>query len=116
MVEMDWNERAVPILEAVYRAEERGERTNPTTIAAEIGLAPDVTNRTAAALVRDGYLDGTPSDILGDTFDYYDALVLLGKGRRAIGQWPAGPGEALIAVLDQRISDTTDPEEKSKLL
>jgi DNA-binding MarR family transcriptional regulator len=115
MAELDWNERAVPILEAVYRAEEQGERPNPDAIAAEIGLAPAVTSRTVAALVRAEYLDGAPSNSLGDTFGGYSDLVLREKGRRAIGQWPAGPTEALIASLEQRITDATDPEERSRL-
>jgi DNA-binding MarR family transcriptional regulator len=115
MADLDWNERAVPVLEAVYRAEENGDRPDPDEIAAEIGLEPDVTSRTVAALVEADYLRGIEATSLADKFDRYMALVLLERGRRAIGQWPPGPGDAFLVSLDRLIAAETDPDERSRL-
>jgi hypothetical protein len=111
-----WNEREVPILEAVYAAEERGERPDPDGIAAVTGLDPDVVIRSVGGLVQSQHLDGIESHGLGQMFPTYLALLLLERGRRAIGQWPPGPGDAFLTALNRLIASEPDPDERSRLV
>jgi hypothetical protein len=115
MAELDWHERALPILEAVYQAEEAGDDVcNVNGVARSTGLDSQLAKRTTVDLVESGYLAGSilrsaqgPVGVSG--------LRLLERGRRAIGQLPPGPAEALIAVLDRQIAAATDPGKQSAL-
>lgn len=111
---MTWYEREAPILEVVYTREEAGDRTDLNHVAEATGLDPAVAGRAVRSLVESDYLDGSDVTGLDDVLTFLN-LRLLERGRREIGQWPPGPAEALIALLDRRIDATTDPDERSRL-
>jgi hypothetical protein len=111
-----WNDREIPILEAVWAAEEAGDRPGPEEIAAATGLQVDVVGRSVAALVKADYLSGADASSLADTFDQFIALQLLERGRREIGQWPPGPADAFVVALDRLIDAEQDPVKRSLLV
>jgi DNA-binding MarR family transcriptional regulator len=113
--ESTWNEREAPILEAIWAAEEVGERPGPEQLADLVGLDVTVVARAVTALVDAKYVAGAEDSSLADRFAQYNALWLLERGRRAIGQWPPGPGDAFLVTLNRLIAAETDPEERSRL-
>ena len=111
---MTWYEREVPILEAVHAREEAGDRNDLEDIIEATGLDPGAAGRTVRSLVENGYLDGIDATG-GDDVTNFLRLRLLAPARREIGQWPPGPAEALIALLERRIDAATDPDERTRL-
>lgn len=63
-----WRERELPVLEAVYAAEERGERPGPEELAEATGLALDVVVRTVGPLVDSRHLTGIDTTSMSDMF------------------------------------------------
>jgi hypothetical protein len=111
---MTWYEREVPILEAVHAREEAGDRTDLEDIVEATGLDSLVAGRAVRSLVESGRLEGIDATG-GDDVTNFLRLRLLEPARRDIGQWPPGPAEALIALLDRRIDTATDPYERTRL-
>ena len=110
-----WNEREVPILEAVYAIEEQGNGAQSRGLAEITGLELGVAMRAVAALVESQHLAGSDVPSMADRFPDYINLRLLERGRRAIGQWPPGPGDAFLVALNRLIAAETDPDERSRL-
>ena len=110
-----WNERELPLLEAVYLGEEAGEEMLTTEDAARAaGIDPDVAVRAMRGLYESGYVTGHEGDLSAPA-DSYTGLRLTERGRRTIDQWPPGPAEALIEALNRKIATTTDPDARSAL-
>ena len=105
----------MPILEAIYSAEEQNnEGLNVGAVAELTGFPFDVTLRGVRALAESGYVIGHDnSTSVG--WDLY-GIRLLERGRRAIGQWPTEDVyETLVLMLQTQISNETDPERRSRL-
>ena len=53
--------------------------------------------------------------MMAERFDWWD-LRLTEKGRRAIQQWPSDdPGASLVQLLEERLEQSDDPSETTKL-
>jgi hypothetical protein len=110
-----WQERDLPILQAVAEAEQRGESLNLDGIAAATGLDLPKVQAGARALSDARLIDGAKLEMLDIGLIMSD-ICLLGEGRRAIGQWPSSdPFDNLVNLIQARIATETDPEKKSKL-
>jgi len=79
------------------------------------GVDHDTARRATAALIEGGYIRGEDSSDLGDTT--YTVQGLTEKGRRESGLWPNPEAltNQLLAILEQRINDTHDPDTRSRL-
>ncbi len=115
---MTWNDREARMLEAILAIEEAdGDRVTTTELAETTGLSEPEAQRGLLALVEDGYL--TYSVRIGGSANRGPLLVMMprlrGKGRRAVGQWPADGFEALVAILETRIQDEPDVAKRSRL-
>ncbi len=115
-MESTWYEREVPILRAFYDAEEAGApQLYSGDIASATGLDEGTVLRAVRALTDAGYIAPWKAGQLTGSLIYYFPR-LAEKGRREIGQWPASSFDAFVAVLQQRISEETEPETKSGLV
>jgi DNA-binding MarR family transcriptional regulator len=110
-----WNEREIPILEAVWSAEEAGDRAATGDIAGATGIERDSVARGIASLIEAGYLAGKDWSSLADRFPEYALLRLRERGRRAIGQWPPDVGESFLVALNRLIAAEEDPAERARL-
>lgn len=106
--------RELPLLEALAVLE-REHGIDFLTLSEYSRLARDQVVIGVEALIEDGYVTVSPSHDFGGK-DWV-SLRLLGPGRRAVRQWPAeeNTGQALVDVLEQRLEETDDPEEQSRL-
>lgn len=113
MADRTWEAREQPILEAVGAAEESGARIYLSSqLGADIGLTETTTAIGFRSLEEDGFLTAGPKRLSGGV------MVnprLLGKGRRAVGQWPADPFDELVAALRDQIAREDDPETRTRL-
>jgi hypothetical protein len=113
MADRTWETREQPILEAVAKAEESGVRVYLSSqIGADIGLTETATSIGFRGLEEDHYLTAGPKRFTGGVMMN---PRLLGKGRRAVGQWPADPYDELVTALRDRIAHEDDPEARGRL-
>jgi hypothetical protein len=117
----DWITEALPVLEAVYRA----QRAHPNQIDvsqaqvnAELGREDDSfeTDRMLLYLVDGGYI--RPTATVDQLFGPLH-MRLTDKGLQATAGWPSSEAEAfvqgMLAAFDERIASATDPDERSRL-
>lgn len=112
-----WSQREQRVLEAVLAVEEAdGDRLVTDRLAESAGLTEPEARHALLALIEDGYVSITQS-VGGGGGGPIVAIWprLRGKGRRAVGQWPADAYDALLTVLQERIDAEPDPAERSKL-
>lgn len=111
-----WESRELPLLAAVARAEQTGTPADTHSLANDTRLTTRDASMGLRALYDAEYLTGIDATTMsGPSFDLLD-VRLLERGRRAVGQWPADDlRQVLLAILEQRISSTADPEERSRL-
>jgi len=116
MVGSTWEDRELPLLDAIGRAEERGEPVSNESLMKATGLDVRRTSLGLRALFDDGYITGADVSLHGGPGFELVGIRLLGPGRRAIGQWPSSDeGRLLIAILEQRIANVSDPAERTGL-
>jgi hypothetical protein len=111
-----WTDRELPILEAIRSVEEaEGDRISSMDLAKMVGL-PEAEVRVGVRALREaGYM--AYGQLLGGEQRSWVATFpgLREKGRRAVQQWPSDGLGSLVELIEQRIADATDPEERSKL-
>lgn len=86
-------------------------------LAEETGITVDVIDPEVTRLLESGFLRGECRRVMGPA-DHWCVLnpVLTEKGARAIGMWPSeDPYEALVALLESRIREETDEDQRSRL-
>jgi hypothetical protein len=111
-----WHERELPALEALAALEETRENGSSLDEVAELAGLPRARAVIAVeALIDSGHVAGHPAhDMAGKD---WLALRLLAPGRRAVRQWPSDDltADALVDVLEQRIAQEDDPDERGRL-
>lgn len=116
----DWQERVLPVLEAVGHAYSGATPDLGVSLAmvnAQLGRNSDDASTAAVLeeLVRTGYLDET---LGGEQLPGPEWCRLTEKGLQVTAGWPSASGEValarLLAIIDERIDDATDDEERSK--
>jgi len=114
MAESTWDTREMPILEAVADAEAAGADATNDTIAEATGLEDREIQRGLLALYEAQYLTGI--EAAAEELCYLINIRLLERGRREVRQWPAENAvDRFVEALSERIEETTDPEERSRL-
>jgi DNA-binding MarR family transcriptional regulator len=109
----DWFRRDVRILEAVGQAEATGAKIlNAVDLGASLKLEPDDVGRGVRALEDAGYIRVGSRSVNEVVFI---TPRLLERGRRELRLWPADGFDALVAVLELRISQESQPDQRSKL-
>ena len=112
-----WNERELPILEAIAALEEELIRRHDLTddlLQERTGLDGRTVERALRSLEYAGYLTGTDASSMSG-FGMM-SIELRGPGRRAIGQWPStDPADAFVRALDRMLATEADPDERSRL-
>lgn len=117
MANQTWTSLELPILEAVLRLEGTGTPMRTQFIASEAGISDEhEAARGIAALVQAGYLEGKPITAWGDPVPEYIIEQPTERARRTTGQWPnEDPVGQLVRLLEDRIAEVDDPDQKSKL-
>ena len=115
MAEDTWN-REQRLMETIraFETDRPDERTRDKLVAAT-GLPKDEVDDGVRALLEASYIDGRETGSMDELFDWWD-LRLRERGRRAVKQWPSDdPGETLVQLLEERLSQASDPAERSRL-
>lgn len=112
-----WERRDLPILKQVVEAFNRGELVKDARRLAELtGLDQADALRGLEALHQAGYIDGIDASTMQDRFALLD-IRPLERARRATGDWPAENAyDQLIELLERRIAETDDPDQRTKLI
>lgn len=112
-----WERIDLPVLERVGDLE--GDRGTPVKNVDELAKAlgdgwdEAVVLASVGRLVRSGHLDAI--DASSHSGDDWLRLRLSERGRRAAGLWPSNElADTLLAILDDRIADADDEEERSR--
>ncbi len=113
MVERAWEQRALPILEAVAAREAEGRRPSFDEVVTDTSLDRGQCAREVLSLVEDGYI--TAIDAGSASGADWVSIRLAPRGRRAVGEWPADPVDAFIGAIEQAIARTDDPAERGRL-
>jgi hypothetical protein len=120
MSRLDWDSEVRPVLVAIYRVLNEAESVSAQVESEEV-------NRLLGREPRDERLDFVLAYLQrADYIDGYRAfggvwnnITLLGPGLVEVAGWPATPGEdyaaKLLDVLDERIAEAPDPEERTRL-
>ncbi len=115
MAESTWS-RDVRVMEVVRDLERdkpgEGQRDD---IVGRLPFTKAEINDALRGLIEGGYVIGRDGGTMAERFDWWD-LRLTEKGRRAIQQWPSDdPGAALVQLLEERLEQSEDPSETTKL-
>lgn len=115
MAESTW-ERDVQVMEAVRQLEREQPPGGTRDQVAELtGLDRADANDALLGLIEGDHVSGLDTGTLGEQFDWM-SLRLTNRGRRVVGQWPSDdPADALVRLLEERLAQTENPEEASKL-
>lgn len=119
MAELTWHKREMPVLEAIFVAEEEEDEEGFNSVSVA-GIAQRVeadvneVRRTVRALAEAGFVTGFDAST-GSGWDLF-GIRLLERGRRAVGQWPTDdPYDQLVKFLQAEIDEEADPERKNRL-
>lgn len=117
MVRPTWAEIDLPVLEAIYEAESAPDHSNVEFgyIAAATGLDVATVARHMERLYVSGFIDGIDVSTMQERFALMRP-VLLERGLRAVGAWPADEYYELVRVIEARISEETDEERRGNLV
>ncbi len=120
MAEETWNSRAIPIMEAIAVNEDPHEMVTLDDLSQATGLSHVEVEVELERLIDGEYIQGDiHRTMAGGQRGHWrlDGSVLLERGSRTVGQWPSDdPYEALLALIDKRLLDTTlDEASKTKL-
>lgn len=111
---MQWDRREAVILAALAEMDRRGDMPPETqTVVVATGLGEGEAARGLLALREAEYISGRDvgAELMG--FMYY--IQLTERGRRATGLWPSDDSAtAFLALIEARIAETIDPEERSR--
>jgi hypothetical protein len=115
-----WQDRDLPLLEAIAIAEEEEGAREPlhsfdSRLSDATGLDDGDVQLGLRALYEDEYITGNPQRLSSRIFDLV-RIRLLGKGRRTVGQWPPEDQyDAFVRVLQQQIAEAPTEAERSRL-
>jgi hypothetical protein len=115
-----WYSRALPILEAVRDIEGSDESYvfQIGALADRTGLDPRHVVVEVERLIEGGYLSGKLAKMMtgGDVRPWHvNNARLAPAGARVVGLWPSNdPYEALLAVLERRVTEAPDEETQSR--
>jgi hypothetical protein len=115
-----WETRALPLLHAIAALEttSQDEQIEVSVLARMTGISDREAYVELKRLLDAGYLRAQVLDVMGDDVGetgLWDVMQLE-KGSRAVGQWPSGdPYEALLALIERRMAEETDPEARGRL-
>lgn len=116
-VEPIWAARERKLLLWLWRREEASDEPiviDSDRLATELDL-PVVAVRRAMQRLHDArYVEGEIAHAINDLV-IYSGVSLGERGLRDIGAWPTDPTTALVAVLEEVMLETDDPEERSRL-
>ncbi len=121
-VDLSWDEAAKPTLETAYQLwVARGAPSDGVLTTKVIDAMGDEHEdrsvRVVALLLEDDYL--APVSVLGTQYGP-TAVTVTARGLQVVAGWPATTADAaagsLLAALDQAISETDEPERRSKLV
>jgi hypothetical protein len=109
-----YEEVAEPILQWVSEHESEGMAVKSDALAKELGLDPRETSIEIERLVHSGYLTGKITHVGPHLILALPALSE--HGARAVGVWPSDdPYDGLVAVIEAKLIEESDPETKTKL-
>ena len=108
--------REIEVMQAVRELErERPGEGGRDDVVERVQLDKGEVNDALRGLIEGGYVLGRDGGTMAERFDWWD-LRLTAKGRQAIQQWPVDdPAAALIQLLEERLSQSDDPTEATKL-
>lgn len=112
-----WEDRDLPVLDAIVRALDE----NPLTVAQVRDIATatglDALDVWRACRAMDGVYIQLREVMAGGNPEPHRILAVSPQARAVVGQWPTPEAyiARLVAALEQRADDATDPEEKSRL-
>lgn len=105
-----WERRELPILRTVLAGFEHGDLVQDiSVITKHTGLEDADALHGLELLYRAGYVEGLDVSTLGTRFALID-IRPTERAMRATGGWPGDPLEDLVALVDQRLAATDDPE------
>ena len=112
-----WERIALPVLQALLKAEQGDRDVYVQELRASLGEVSDREfHNTLENLLQDGYISGTPFHEGGQRYPEYLDLRLLGQGRQVLRDWPADSHfEAWMSAIDAAIATTDEPAERSRL-
>ncbi len=113
-----WSDRDLPVLKAVAAAEDAElDQLNVEELSKDLGM-PSMTVARSLVLLHDhGFIGGEPVKAMDPKACVaFIEPHLLVAGPRALGEWPSDdPYEELIRVLEERISQETNEQERTRL-
>jgi len=120
MARLKWDERELPILEAIAGLEDdSGENVERIDTLVDLtGLERGDVVLGLRALVNAGYVDAIDASgpMVGNEGAEFLDIGLLERGRRAVGQWPSeDAGDDLLELIRQRAEGAATEEERSRL-
>ena len=114
MAESTWESRELRILESVAgRAQSAPVGPSSADVAADTGLSPLEVSLGLRALEDAEYVQGIRMRKEG--LFLYVNLRLREAGLRAVGQWPRDSYDALVRIIEARLSQEQDPDRRSRL-
>jgi hypothetical protein len=111
-----WQQRELPMLEAIRDAQEAGEDVRLDLLIKRLELDERQVKLTFRRLLDAGYVDAHVQSAADDPlFTVYD-ITLQEPGLRAVEVWPSEDAYAnLITMLEEQLEAETEPEKRSKV-
>lgn len=116
MAKDTWASREMPILEAIFEAEESGDSEDWTvsSVAEATEFSKEKATLGVRALAEAGFIWGHDSSTTAG-WDLF-GIRLMERGRRAVGQWPTDDVyDTLLRTLRAQIDEESDPARKTRL-
>lgn len=113
-----WSDRDLPVLKAVAAAEDAGlDQLDVEELSKDLDMPSMSVARSLVLLHDHGFIGGEPVKVMDPKPCI--AIIephLLVAGLRALGEWPSDdPYEELVRVLEERINQETNEQERTKL-
>ncbi len=107
-----WYDVALPILRYVNDLDPNAKVTTAARISAKTGIDSTLISRDLQSLAGE-YIGGNVGTYRAEGLYIADAY-LTSRGAHQVGRWPSDdPFEALVALLEKQIAETTDPDKAS---
>lgn len=117
MADPTWEPVVLPLLERVRIAEQEGRDLPAEQLVEGLPVTAQAVQAELRRLLAAGFIAGELEEETGNAiFLELSDPMLLERGARAVGTWPADdPYDALLALLDERIRDAPDEDTRSRL-
>lgn len=114
MADSTWEQRDLPILEAIAQLE--GRRPSAADVAEAAGISFELTSQSLVSLLEAGYVAaGVNKGAWQSGQRFIRDLRLLERGKRATGVWPSDESQALMAALNRLIAAESDETKRGRL-